>query len=246
MALRLNGKTALVTGAGSQIGYGKAICLAFAKEGCNVAAADIDLQGAQMTAQEVERLGVKGLAVDVDVRNPESVKGMIQKVMDAFGRIDILINNAGASSPMKPLTEKTWEEIKFDIEVNLVGQINVIKEVAPIMIKQGGGRIINFSGGQGIPNLSIYGAAKAGVEALTKAVARELAPHGVIVNAVAPGLAKTGLTKDAPPEFFEAYKRASALNRLCEPDDVAPIVVFLASDLCSFVVGQVVRISATP
>lgn len=246
MELRLAGKTAIVTGGGSQVGYGRAICLALAREGCNVVVADIDLVGAQLTATDAERFGVKAIAVEVNVTVPESVKKMVRQTLDTFGSIDILVNNAGASSSMKPLIEKTLDEIMFDIQVNLLGHIIVIKEVVPIMLKQGKGRIINFSGGQGIPNLSTYGAAKAGVEALTRAIARELAPHGIIVNAVAPGLARTGLTRDAPAEFFEAYKKTSALSRLCKPDDVAPVVVFLASDACTFIVGQTIRISATP
>lgn len=246
MELGLWGKTAIVTGAGSQVGYGKAICLALAKEGCNVVVADVDLAGAQQTAADTERLGVKALAIEVDVTVPESVRRMVQQTVEVFGSIDILVNNAGASSSMKPLIEKRLEEIMFDIQVNLLGQIIVIKEVVPVMLRQRKGRIINVSGGQGIPNLAVYGAAKAGVEALTRAVARELAPYGIIVNAVVPGLARTGLTKDAPSEFFEAYERTSALSRLCEPNDVAPVVVFLASDACSFIVGQVIRISATP
>ena len=245
MDLHLKDKVALVTGAGSQIGYGKAIALTLAGEGCDVIAADINLDGAKQTAAAIEALGRKALAVKVDVTNQAEVDAMVKKGIEKFGRIDILVNNAGASSQLRPFIEMTEEDWDFDIKTNLYGQMRVARAVLPHMIERRYGRIINTSGGQGIPNISIYGAAKAGVVMFTQALAREVASQGVIVNAVGPGLGKTGLVYRAPQEFLEGEKQRSLLKRLCEPSDVAPVVAFLASDRCSYMVGQLVQLSTS-
>ena len=245
MDLKLKGKIALVTGAGSQIGYGKGIAVALAQEGCDVIAADIDLEGAQKTATEVRDLGCRAMAIRADVAKRAEVDSMIKAILDKFGRIDILVNNAGASSKLKPFVEMTKSDWDLDINVNLCGQMNVAQAVLPSMLSRKYGRIINLSGGQGIPNISIYGAAKAGIEAFTHALAREVGGSGVIVNGIAPGLGETGLVVNAPREFLEAYKKSSTLKRLCTPQDVAPVVAFLASDVCSYMTGQFVRISAS-
>jgi len=242
--LQLKDKVALVTGAGSQIGYGKAICLTLAEEGCDIIAADIDVEGAKKTVKEVEALGRRALAVKVDVTKQADVEAMVEQAIKKFGKIDILVNNAGASSKEQPFMEMTPQDWEFDINVNLLGQIRVARAVLPHMLKRKYGRIINTSGGQGLPSISIYGAAKGGVVQFTKALAREVGPQGVIVNAVGPGLGKTGLTRRAPDEMFEGEKQGSVLKRLCEPADVAPVVAFLASDKCSYMVGQLVQLSA--
>ncbi len=245
MDLQLKDKVALVTGAGSQIGYGKAIAVALAEEGCDIVAADIDIDGAQQTAAAVEALGRRALAVKADVTRQDEVDCMVGKAIEKFGRIDILVNNAGASSQLRPFMEMTEEDWDFDIQTNLYSQMRVARTVLPYMIKRGYGRIINTSGGQGIPGISIYGAAKGGVVQFTRALAREVASKGVIVNAVGPGLGKTGLVYRAPKEMLEGEKRASLLKRLCEPSDVAPVVAFLASDRCSYMVGQLVQLSTS-
>ena len=245
MNLQLKDKVALVTGAGSQIGYGKAIAVTLAEEGCHIIAADIDLAGAQQTAKQVEALGRKALAVKVDVTKQAEIDAMVAKAIKKFGKIDILVNNAGASSQLRPFMEMTEEDWNFDIQTNLYGQMRVARAVLPHMIARKYGRIINTSGGQGIPNISIYGAAKGGVVQFTKALAREVASQGVIVNAVGPGLGKTGLVYRAPQEFLESERRMSLLKRLCEPSDVAPVVAFLASDKCSYMVGQLVQLGTS-
>jgi 3-oxoacyl-[acyl-carrier protein] reductase len=245
MDLQLKGKVALVTGAGSQIGYGKAICLTLAQEGCDIVAADIDLDGAKQTAAQVEALGRKALAVKVNVTKQPEVDAMVEKAIKKFGKIDILVNNAGASSQLRPFIEMTDEDWNFDIQTNLYGQMRVARAVLPHMIAQKYGRIINTSGGQGIPNISVYGAAKGGIVQFTKALAREVASLGVIVNAVGPGLGKTGLVYRAPQEFLDRERQMSLLKRLCEPDDVAPVVAFLASDRCSYMVGQLVQLGTS-
>jgi NAD(P)-dependent dehydrogenase (short-subunit alcohol dehydrogenase family) len=243
MDLGLKGKVALVTGAGSQIGYGKGIVLTLAREGCDIIAADIDLDGAKKTATEVEALGRKATAIKVDVRNRAEVDGMVKTALEQFDKIDILVNNAGSSSQLRPFVTMTREDWDYDIGVNLIGQMNVAQAVLPHMISRQYGRMINTSGGQGIPNISIYGAAKAGVVMFTQALAREVASKGVIVNAVGPGLGETGLVHGAPREFLEGERQRSQLKRLCTPDDVAPVVAFLASDLCSYMVGQCLNLS---
>ncbi len=244
MDLKLTGKIALVTGAGSQIGYGKAIAVTLALEGCVVAAADINLGWAQQTAAEIQKTGGRALAVQADVTSRAEVDSMVKIVVDTFGRIDVLVNNAGASSKERPFMQMTRADWDKDINVNLIGQMNVAQAVIPCMAKQKYGRIINTSGGQGIPTISVYGAAKAGVEAWTHALALEVAPLGIVVNGVAPGLGETGLTTNNVPEFMEGNRQRSALKRLCTPADVAPAVAFLASDVCSYMVGQWIRLSA--
>ncbi len=245
MDLKLKDKVALVTGAGSQIGYGRCIATMLAQEGCDVIAADIDHESAKKTASEIEKFGRRSMAIKVDVADRASVDSMVKEVLDHFGRIDILVNNAGTSSKLKPFVEMTRSDWDLDIGVNLYGQMNLAQAVLPGMLSRRHGRIINVSGGQGIPNISIYGAAKAGVEAFTLALAREVGGLGVIVNGIAPGLGETGLVVNAPREFLDANARNSPLKRLCTPQDVAPVVAFLASDVCSYINGQFIRISAS-
>jgi NAD(P)-dependent dehydrogenase (short-subunit alcohol dehydrogenase family) len=245
MDLQLKGKVALVTGAASQIGYGRSIAVFLAYEGCTVIAADIDLEGAQKTAAEIEKLGCLSIAAKVDVTKRNEIDLMVKTVLERFGRIDILVNNAGTSSKLKPFVQMTQSDFDLDIGVNLLGQLNVAQAVLPSMLSRKCGRIINVSGGQGIPNISIYGAAKAGVEAFTHSLAMEVGNSGVIVNGVGPGLGRTGLTAYAPKEFLDAQASNSALGRLCMPEDVAPVVAFLASDLCSYMAGQFITLSAS-
>jgi 3-oxoacyl-[acyl-carrier protein] reductase len=241
--LRLEDKIALVTGAGSPIGFGRVIATTLADEGCDVVCADLDLDWAGETAGLVEALGRRALAVKVDVADRASVDAMVQTAVERFGRIDILVNNAGTSSPDKPFMMKTKADWDLDIGVNLYGQMNVAQAVIPHMAERKYGRIVNTSGGQGLPAVSTYGAAKAGVEAFTHSLALEVAPLGIIVNGVAPGLGETGLNIKTPEEHKEGFRRMSALHRFCTPQDVAPAVAFLASDVCSYMVGQWIRLA---
>jgi NAD(P)-dependent dehydrogenase (short-subunit alcohol dehydrogenase family) len=218
--------------------------MTLAREGCPVAAADINPVWAQQTAAEIEKAGGRALAAQADVRDRAEVDSMVKTVADVFGRIDILINNAGASSKERPFMQMTRADWDKDINVNLIGQMNVAQAVIPYMAAQKYGRIINTSGGQGIPAISVYGAAKAGIEAWTHALAMEVASMGIIVNGLAPGLGRTGLTANMPEEFMEANRQRSALKRLCTPADVAPAAAFLASDVCSYMAGQWIRLSA--
>jgi len=245
MDLGLKDKVALVTGTGSQVGFGRAIALTLAGEGCDIVAADMDLEGAEKTAADIEASNHKAIAIKVDVTDRAEVDAMVKTAIDKFGRIDILVNNAGASSELKPFIEMTRADWDLDIGVNLYGQMNVAQAVLPHMISRKYGRIVNISGGQGFASISVYGAAKAGVQAFTHALAMEVAPHGIIVNGVLPGLAQTGLVTKAPAEYVEAYKQSSALKRLCTPRDVATMVTFLASDVCSYMTGQFVTLETS-
>jgi NAD(P)-dependent dehydrogenase (short-subunit alcohol dehydrogenase family) len=237
MDLKLKDKVALVTGTGSQIGYGKGIALALAQEGCDIISADVDLKGARQTEAEVEALGRKALAVKVDVRNRDEVDDMVRKGLEKFGRIDILINNAGVSSKWKRFMEMTKEDWDYDIGVNLYGQMNVAQAVLSHMISRKSGRIINTSGGQGIPGISLYGASKGAVVQWTRALAKEVASYGIIVSVYSPGLGATGLTAQDPREMKDMAKTLP-MGRLCTPADVGPLVAFLASELSNYFVGS--------
>lgn len=233
MDLKLKDKVALVTGTGSQVGYGKGIALALAQEECDIISADIDFNGARQTAAEVEALGRRALAVKVDVRNRNEVDDMVRKGLEKFGRIDILINNAGVSSKWKPFVEMNKEDWDYDIGVNLYGQMNVAQAVLPHMISRKSGRIINTSGGQGIPGISLYSASKGAVVQWTRALAKEVAPYGIIVSVYSPGLGATGLTANDPREM-ESLAKASPLGRICTPEDVGTLVAFMASELSNY------------
>lgn len=249
MDLGLKGKVAIVTGGGSQIGYGKGACLALAKEGCNIVVDDYgaNFEGAKITAEEIRALGVKAIAINADVRNRAEVDNLVELALHEFGKIDILVNNAGMSTPMVPFVKMTREQWDLDIQNNLYGQMNTCHAVLPHMISRHYGRIINYSGGQGIPNNSSYGAAKAGVVAFTHSIAKEVGPLGVIVNLIGPGVGDTGLgggSKALPPGFMDNIKKRSLLGRLCTPDDMGPVVAFLASDVCSYMVGGIIQLGA--
>jgi 3-oxoacyl-[acyl-carrier protein] reductase len=190
----------------------------------------------------VEDLGRRALAVKANVADRAEVDAMVKTAVERFGRIDILVNNAGVSSPDKPFMQKTKADWDLDIGVNLYGQMNVAQAVIPYMAEKGYGRIVNTSGGQGIPTISTYGAAKAGVEAFTHSLALEVASQGIIVNGVSPGLGNTGLIVTATEEHKDGFRRMSALKRLCTPEDVAPAVAYMASDVCSYMVGQWLRL----
>lgn len=241
MELGLEGKVALVTGAGSQIGFGKAIALSLAKEGCDIVAADIDLEGAKQTAAEVEALGRKSIALKADVTSLAEVQDMTKTILAKFGKIDILVNNAGGCSPMKPFLEKTEEEWDYDINVNLRSVLNCTAAIMPGMVERNSGKIINITSGAGIDggmNTSIYSAAKGGVIAFSKCVAKEAARSGINMNLVSPGPANTGFAKNAPPGMMERMAKMIPIGRVTETQDIANAVVFLASDVSSDIVGQ--------
>jgi NAD(P)-dependent dehydrogenase (short-subunit alcohol dehydrogenase family) len=246
MDLGLKDKVALVTGAGSQIGFGKAIALQLAKEGCDVIVNDIDIEGARKTTAEVEKLGRKSMAIKGDVTSITEWDIMVKKIIEKFGRIDILVNNAGGCTPPKPFLEMTDKDWQFDIDVNLKSTRNGTKTVLPIMIKQKSGKIVNITSGAGIHGgmfTAVYSAAKAGIIAFSMGVAKEVAPEGININCVSPGVANTGFAKNAPPGMIEKFPKTLPIRRLTTPQDVANAVTFLASDAASDIVGQVLVVS---
>src|SRR5512137_785240 len=233
MELGLASKVALVTGAGSQIGFGRTIALTLAKDGCDVVVADVDLDGAKQTAAEIKALGRQAMAVKADVSRSAAVAEMAKLAIRRFGRVDILVNNAGACTPPKQFLEMTEAECDRDIDVNLKGVMNCTRAVLPGMLERRSGRIVNISSGAGIEGGAItpvYAAAKAGVIAFTKSIAKAVAASGVNVNSVAPGLANTGFARQAPPGMLDSFQKNIPLGRLTTPQDIANTVAFLASE----------------
>lgn len=246
MELGLKGKIAMVTGAGSQIGFGKAIALALAKEGCDVVVNDLDLEGAKTTAAEVEKLGRKSLAIKGDVTSGAEWDKMVKTVIDKFGRIDVLVNNAGGCTPPRPFLQMTDENWDFDINVNLKSTRNGTRAVLPLMMKQKSGKIVNITSGAGIHGgmfTAGYAAAKAGIIAFSMGVAKEAAPEGININCISPGVANTGFAKNAPPGLIENFPKTLPIRRLTTAQDIANAVVFMASDAASDIVGQVLVVS---
>jgi NAD(P)-dependent dehydrogenase (short-subunit alcohol dehydrogenase family) len=251
MDLGLKDKVALVTGVGSQVGFGRGIAVYLAKEGCDIIGVDIDLEGAKKTCEQVRALGRQALAIKTNVADRAEVKDMVKKVVAEFHRIDILVNNAGTSTVLMPFIEMSEEDCDILINVNLHGQMNVAREVIPHMLSRRYGRIVNITGGQGGANISVYGASKAGVTAWTKSIASELVEKGIIVNGIHPGLGNTGLnylgrggrflTEEEEREIAE---KMFGLKRFCKGEDMGSLVAYLASDACSYMVGEVINMSA--
>jgi len=250
MDLGFQGKVALITGVGSQIGYGKGIALYMAKEGCDVVAVDMDLEGAQKTAAGVEALGRRAIALKADNTKNAEVEDMVKKAIAEFGKIDILVNNAGAGTRLKNFIDMTRDEWDKPINTNLYGTLNVTRAVIPHMITRRYGRIVNITGGQNAATISMYGASKAAISSFTKSISSELLEYGIIVNGIHPGLGNTGLNKDGrggralTPEEVKAASQRFGTGRFCTGEDVGAMVAFLASDVCSYMVGEIINMSA--
>lgn len=232
----LDGQVAIVTGGGSGIGHAAAI--RFAAEGASVAVLDRDADSAQRVAREVN-----GIAHILDVRDGDAFAAVAHAIADAYGRVDVLFNNAGSGDlrPMHTVDDKLWHRL---IDVNLTGTFNGIRAVVPFMLEAGGGAIVNNASVSGMAptrNEAAYSAAKAGVIALTKSGALEYGPS-VRVNCVAPGHVRTPLTAafDQFPDVFEPVERAIPLGRRGEADEVAEVVLFLASARSSYITGQTI------
>jgi 3-oxoacyl-[acyl-carrier protein] reductase len=240
--LGLKGKVALVTGTGSQIGFGKGIAMTLAQEGCDIIANDLYFEGALQTADEIERSGRRAIAIRADVSNYKEVNDMVTKAITHFGKIDILVNNAGISNPPKLFIDTPEDEWNIPIKTNIFGLLNCTKVVLKHMIARKSGKIINISSSAaktGGPQVAVYGATKAAIVGFTKGLASEVAKLGINVNSVAPGVGDTGFAAQAPPGFLEMYTSLIPLGRMTTPRDIGVMVAFLASDLAGDVTGQV-------
>lgn len=241
---RLDGRVAIVTGAGQGIGRGVALCLAQA--GAHVVVADaVRDRLAQVTA-EVEALGVRSLGVQVDVTKADSVEGMVLSTLTHFGKVDILVNNAGVVvvKPIADQTEADWDKV---LDVNLKGVFLCCHRVVREMVKQRSGAIVNIASIAAfhytVPHVP-YAASKAGVVAITRDLAYEVARYGVRVNAIAPGPIETPMMGSAlTQQQKEAYAKSIPLNRLGQPQDIGNAAVFLASDEASFITGATLPVS---
>lgn len=238
----LSGKTAIVTGAAR--GIGKAIALKFASEGANVAFTDLVIdENAQNTEKELAALGVKVKGYASNAANFEDTAKVVAEIHKDFGSIDILVNNAGITRDglMMRMTEQQWDMV---INVNLKSAFNFIHACTPIMMRQKTGSIINMAsvvGVSGNAGQSNYSASKAGMIGLAKSVAKELGSRGVRANAIAPGFIITEMTAVLSEEVKAEWAKQIPLRRGGTPDDVANVATFLASDLSSYVTGQVIH-----
>ena len=238
----LDNKVALITGAGR--GIGKAIALRFAQEGCNIAFTDIALNDVVLgTEKELAALGVKVKAYASNAANFEETHQVVDEIVKDFGRIDILVNNAGITkdTALKRMTEEQWDAV---INVNLKSVFNFTKAVQPVMWKQAGGSVINMSsvvGVSGNANQCNYSASKAGIIGFTKSAAKEMGVRGIRHNAIAPGFIITAMTNALPEDVRKQWESLIPLRRGGTPEDVANVALFLASDLSSYVTGQVIH-----
>lgn len=239
----LEGKTAIVTGAAR--GIGKAIAVRFAGEGCNIAFTDLAIDdNAKATEQEIAAFGVKVKAYASNAADFEGTHTVVNEIVKDFGRIDILVNNAGITRDglMMRMSEQQWDSV---INVNLKSAFNFIHALTPVMMKQKAGSIINMSsvvGVHGNAGQANYSASKAGMIGLAKSVARELGSRGIRANAIAPGFIITEMTHRLSDEVRDEWIKQIPLRRDGKPEDVADVALFLASDLSSYVTGQVIQI----
>ncbi len=239
----LEGKTAIVTGAAR--GIGKAIALKFASEGANIAFTDLVIdENGKKTEEEIKALGVECKAYASNAANFAETEQVVNQIKEYFGRIDILVNNAGITKDglMMRMTEAQWDAV---IAVNLKSAFNFIHAVLPIMMRQRSGSIINMAsvvGVHGNAGQANYAASKAGLIALAKSIAQEVGSRGIRANAIAPGFIETAMTAALPDSVREEWCKKIPLRRGGKPEDIADVATFLASDLSSYVSGQVIQV----
>ena len=241
--MRLKGKNALITG-GAQ-GIGKSIALGMAKEGSNIAVADLNVDMAETTAKEIKSLGVSCIPIKLDVSRHDSVAAAFETCTKELGSVDILVNNAGITKDalLMRMKEEDWDAV---ININLKGSFLCAKEAIKMMAKQRYGKIISISSVvafMGNPGQANYSSSKAGLIGLTKTIAREYAARGIRANAVAPGFIQTAMTDGLSDTVKDEMKKAIPLGQFGSPEDVASAVIFLASKDADYITGQVIHVN---
>ncbi|MAD47405.1 MAG: short chain dehydrogenase [Oceanospirillaceae bacterium] len=235
------GKTVLITGAAT--GIGKATALAFARQGANIVIGDVD-DRAKDTAADIKQLGAESLFVKTDVSDASAVENLVSEAVARFGKLDAAFNNAGLLPPTAPLAEQSAEDFDRIISVDLKGVFNCMKYEIQAMLNTGGGAIVNTASVAGVvadPGMAPYVAAKHGVVGLSRAAALDYATQGIRVNALAPGLVESNMTRRwlDDPEFVDQLMANSPVGRAAKPEEMAGMVLFLCSDAASFATGQV-------
>jgi NAD(P)-dependent dehydrogenase (short-subunit alcohol dehydrogenase family) len=239
---RFAGKVAFVTGAAN--GIGRAAALAFARESADVVVADLSEEGNQETARMIEKVGARTLVVKCDVSRDNDVKNALEKTVEAFGRLDFAFNNAGVEQPVTAaadLTKEQWDRI---VDINLGSVFLCMKYEIPLMLKQGGGAIVNTSSGAGVKGIAgqaAYCAAKFGIVGLTKAAALDYAKSNIRVNVVCPGIVNTPMMdrfSGGTPEGRARVIAQEPVGRMGKPEEIAAAVIWLCSDSAAFVVGH--------
>jgi len=242
--MKLKNRVAIVTGAAR--GIGKAIALTFVREGARIALVDVDRDRLDLLKDEISKNKGEALSLPCDITQSPQVKEMVNQVQEVFGRVDILVNNAGIirRGTIETVTEEDCDRV---IEVNLKGTFNCCKAVFGIMKQQGYGKIVNISSIAGkmgdITSAPGYGPSKAGIDALTKTLARQLAPYGINVNGVAPHAIETEMSAQWSEERRREIIASIPLGRLGKPEDVAEAVLFLVSDEASFITGEILDVN---
>lgn len=242
--MRFRDRKAIITGGAS--GMGRSEGLLFAREGADIAIIDIDSKGAEEVARQVQELGRKALVLIADVADYSQVSKVVNRAIEGFGKVDILVNNAASYDPLVTLAEMTKEQWDKTLDIHVDGTFNCTRCVIGKMIAQRWGRIINISsvvGLTGAEEMVHYSAAKAGIIGFTKALAREVASLGITVNAVAPGVIDTPRLKPYPPGIMEHWVKLTPVGRAGTPEEIAALCAYLASEEASFITGEVVSIN---
>jgi len=250
MDLKLTDKVALVTGTGSQVGFGRGIAITLAREGCHIISVDIDVEGAEKTAGEVRALGRRAIALKADTTKRAEVDGATKRALEEFGKIDILVNCAGRASGIRPFVSSTEEEWDLDINVNFKGTMNFTQSVLPHMLERKYGKIVNFSTHAahqptGLAGAGPYCAAKAATVMLSRTLAGEVGPQGININIIAPGPGATHFHRvsGAPSQMVDLVDNLAREGRATTPEDIANSVAFLVSDVSGRLTGQVLEVS---